>query len=452
VFTYIKAKNFKSLTDIKIDFNKTKTKTNKFVAIYGENGSGKTNIVELFDLLPRSIIARDVDVSINAMSEELPEKRMVIEKKKSIDTQRLRKSLLNLKDYRTIDEKEPTEIEYGFKINDKEGFYFIKFDDKIIEEKLYYMINKQRGYLFDIKKENEKIVKNLNSNIFVNSKYNEELFENIEKYWGKYSFLSLLIFELSEKNASYLCSSISENLIDVLENILDIYVHVDELMPNYIPEDLPRTRRLNNVQKGFIRKDELKEIQKYEEVLNIFFTQGYADVKGVKYKLEEREDKIYYELYFEKIIGGKIKIIPSSKESSGTKRILSKFDTLMGALLGQTDIIDEIDNGVHDLLMKNIIMAIKDQITGQLIITTHNTLLLEVLPKENIYILSTDYNGNKEINAISDYEIKVQKNHNARDLYLKGLFGGIPMTDYIDFEEIRYTLNETKDGEDIEET
>jgi len=204
VFTYIKAKNFKSLTDIKIDFNKTKTKTNKFVAIYGENGSGKTNIVELFDLLPRSIIARDVDVSINAMSEELPEKRMVIEKKKSIDTQRLRKSLLNLKDYRTIDEKEPTEIEYGFKINDKEGFYFIKFDDKIIEEKLYYMINKQRGYLFDIKKENEKIVKNLNSNIFVNSKYNEELFENIEKYWGKYSFLSLLIFEFYNKRFPFL--------------------------------------------------------------------------------------------------------------------------------------------------------------------------------------------------------------------------------------------------------
>jgi len=48
--------------------------------------------------------------------------------------------------------------------------------------------------------------------------------------------------------------------------------------------------------------------------------------------------------------------------------------------------------------------------------------------------------------------MKIQKNNNARDLYLKGLFGGIPMTDYIDFEEIRYTLNETKDGEDIEET
>ena len=83
--------------------------------------------------------------------------------------------------------------------------------------------------------------------------------------------------------------------------------------------------------------------------------------------------------------------------------------------------------------MKNIIMSIKDEITGQLIITTHNTLLLEILPKEYIYILSTDYEGNKTINSIKDYEIKVQKNNNARDLYLKGIFGGIPTTDLYRF-------------------
>ena len=115
---------------------------------------------------------------------------------------------------------------------------------------------------------------------------------------------------------------------------------------------------------------------------------------------------------------------------------------MIGALIGETVIIDEIDNGIHDLLMKNIIMSIKDEITGQLIITTHNTLLLEVLPKESIYILTTNYSGNKTINSIKDYDVRVQKNNNARTLYLKGLFGGIPTTNYIDFEEIKYKLNE----------
>ena len=45
MFTYVKAKNFKSLKDIEFNLNKTKAKTNQFISIYGENGSGKTNII-----------------------------------------------------------------------------------------------------------------------------------------------------------------------------------------------------------------------------------------------------------------------------------------------------------------------------------------------------------------------------------------------------------------------
>ena len=148
------------------------------------------------------------------------------------------------------------------------------------------------------------------------------------------------------------------------------------------------------------------------------------------------------------MIGGQIKSIPSRLESDGTRRILNQFDTIIGSLLGETVIIDEIDNGIHDVLMKNIIMSIKDEITGQLIITTHNTLLLEILPKENIYILSTDRNGNKTINSIKEYGIKIQKNNNARDLYFKGVFGGIPTTNYIDFEEIKYALEDSENNEE----
>ena len=122
-----------------------------------------------------------------------------------------------------------------------------------------------------------------------------------------------------------------------------------------------------------------------KKLLNIFFEQAYADIKQVKYKKEQKENKISYELYFYKKIGGSIKEIPSRLESDGTKRILEQFDTLMGALVGETVIIDEIDNGVHDLLIKNIIVSMKDEITGQLIITTHNTLLFFLLCLLQIY-------------------------------------------------------------------
>jgi len=452
MFTNVKAKNFKSLKDIEFNLNRTKTKTNRFISIYGENGSGKTNIVELFNLLQKLTMSRATDVAMNKIPKEFWELQEEMTDELPTELRQIFQLSFNLKEYRMIDEEDATEIEYAFRINNKEGFYYIKFDDEIIEEKLYYTVGKQRAYLFEIKKENNKIIKKINRNIFINEKYNEELLDVIDKYWGKYTFLSLLSFEAIDKNKEYIYNNISKNIIEVISEICFMTVHVDKGALRIMPNDFVRVRKLKNIQKGFVEKDKLPEIKKYENVLNIFFTQAYADIKEVKYEINEKKDRIHYELYFNKTIGGQIKSIPSSLESDGTRRILNQFDTLIGSLLGETVILDEIDNGIHDVLMKNIIMSIKDEITGQLIITTHNTLLLEILPKENIYILSTDYNGNKTINSLKEYGSKIQRNNNARDLYFKGVFGGIPTTEYIDFEEIKYALADNEENVNGEET
>ena len=448
MFTYVKAKNFKSLKNIEFNLNKTKNKTNQFISIYGENGSGETNIVELFKLLQQATMSRTIDIAMNKVPKEFWRIQEEMSNQLPTEVRQIFQLSFNLREYRMLDEEEATEVEYGFKINDKEGFYYIKFNDEIIEEKLYYMAGKQRAYLFQINKEDNKINKNLNKNIFFNGKYTEELIDGIDKYWGKYTFLSLLSFEIIEKNKDYINNNISKNILEVIDKIWLMTVHVDKGALKIIPDNFGKLKKLNNIQKGIVKKDKLSEIKKYENVLNIFFTQAYADIKEVEYEINEEEDRIYYELYFNKMIGGQIKSIPSRLESDGTRRILNQFDTIIGSLLGETVILDEIDNGIHDVLMKNIIMSIKDEITGQLIITTHNTLLLEVLPKENIYILSTDYDGNKMINSIKDYGIKIQKNNNARDLYFKGIFGGIPTTNYIDFEEIKYALENSEDNEE----
>ena len=456
MFTYVKAKNFKSLKNVEFNLNKTKTITKQMISIYGENGSGKTNLVELFKLLHDLVLARRVDISTNRLTAELIgiQQDLVYESPDNILKKFLRVSV-KLEEYRMIDEAEPTEIEYGFQINGKNGFYGIKFDDQeIIEEKLYYVAGKQRAYLFELNKQNNKMIKQLNNNIFLNKKYKEELIDNIDKYWGKYTFLSLLSFEKAEKNERYIDRSISNNIFEVIDQMACMLVHLDTKTQLTLLEDFanksiqPKKKALNNIQKGNVKKEKLCEIQKYEKILNIFFTQAYADIKEVKYQLENYRDRIHYELYFHKMIAGEMKSIPADMESEGTKRILKQFDILVQALLGKTVIIDEVDNGIHDVLMKNIILSIKDEITGQLIITTHNTLLLEVLPKDCIYLLATDYKGNKTINSIQEYGMKIQKNNNARDLYLKGMFGGIPTTDYIDFEEIKYALENPKNSEE----
>ena len=55
MFTYIKLKNFMSFKDAVFDLRHGSKGTKKFIAIYGENGSGKSNFVNSINLLRRSI-------------------------------------------------------------------------------------------------------------------------------------------------------------------------------------------------------------------------------------------------------------------------------------------------------------------------------------------------------------------------------------------------------------
>ncbi|ECK6839254.1 AAA family ATPase, partial [Listeria monocytogenes] len=55
MFSKLILKNFKSLTDIEIDFNEKANAPKNMVFIYGENGSGKSNVIQAFSILKESI-------------------------------------------------------------------------------------------------------------------------------------------------------------------------------------------------------------------------------------------------------------------------------------------------------------------------------------------------------------------------------------------------------------
>ena len=104
-------------------------------------------------------------------------------------------------------------------------------------------------------------------------------------------------------------------------------------------------------------------------------------------------------------------------------------------MAGKTVFIDEIDSGIHDLLMKKVVEALEESINGQCIVTTHNTLLLELLPQKYIYIISSNIDGQKSINCISEYSLRTQQNNNMRNKYLRGDYEGVPYPGVIDFSD-----------------
>ncbi len=93
-------------------------------------------------------------------------------------------------------------------------------------------------------------------------------------------------------------------------------------------------------------------------------------------------------------------------------------------------------------------MSLADNIPegGQLIFTTHNTLLLEAINPDSVYIINIDSEGNKEVSCCSDYDCKrIQKTNNLRNMYLKGMFGGIPYSTDIDFSFAKDSDNDSDD-------
>ena len=101
-------------------------------------------------------------------------------------------------------------------------------------------------------------------------------------------------------------------------------------------------------------------------------------------------------------------------------------------------IIDEIDNGIHEELLKNLLFQFSKKISGQMILTTHNTRLLnEYAFKDSFFFINVDENGNRSIMTPVNIGYRIQKDSNVITNYNKGKFGGFPKcTKEIDIDKL----------------
>lgn len=449
MFTYIELNNFKSFGNIRFDFRKNKKQYKKFIAIYGENGSGKSNFVSAIELLSHTVTSF---VNIK----HIKQLRMMLEKdeaNKELLSEDWFKNIgfldisQNLKNCRMIDNNDISTVTYGFLIDEVEGYYTFSFDDKtIVREELYYLNNKQRGKLFTIENKDSNIISYISQYLFKDKKYENDIMELSEMYWGKHSFLALILGEIKEKNKKYIATNISENLIKVIDGFMQIFISCksSRYQTSITGGSNFKFRDFENVDIKLQNEKQKKELELIEKILKDFYTQAYTDIIDIYYEqvpTPGNNQIARYKLYGKKIIAGKTRVIPFSLESAGTQNVLSVLRAILEAINGQTVVYDEIDNGIHDLLMKNILISLKDEITGQLIITTHNTLLLEELDSKSAYVIYTDFDGNKDARCFDDYDIRIQSTNNARKLYLNGIFGGIPYNSEIDYSKMHIEKN-----------
>ena len=96
-------------------------------------------------------------------------------------------------------------------------------------------------------------------------------------------------------------------------------------------------------------------------------------------------------------------------ESHGTKKIFALFPTLFHALEnGGIAVIDELDNAIHSLLLPEIIDLFADPVRNpngaQLIAACHNPSLLQHLEKEEVFFTEKGANGATDIYGLKRHQ------------------------------------------------
>lgn len=430
---YVKLVNYKSLVNLNVDFMKTKNKAKNLILIYGENGIGKSNFANSFYTLNETMrTMSSIEMMKKLLQNSLDNK---FNEYKNFFEDYLKKDIkMIINDCKTIDSEDNLVMEYGFILDNKNGIYHIEMNNnEIVSERLEYVINKNQTYFFDITKDNIKV----NLGIFIDKNYYNEFLELLEKYWGKHSFLSILSYEIEDKKKDYLNKKITKHLYDVLLYLKIMCTKINGGNHSEFGFIGTQHELMQDLQKGEISIKNEKELNNNEYLLNEIFTTLYSDIKKVYYKRVVVDNIIKYKLYSKKMIYGKIMDVDFSLESTGTQNILTLIPYLISACEGQTVIIDELDTGIHDLLVKNLLECVSRYIKGQLIITTHNTMLIDSsIPNESIYILNANSKAEKELIAITDFVGRIHKNNSPRKKYLDGIYGGIPMFTDIVFEEL----------------
>ena len=433
MFEYIKLKNFKSFSDIEVNMLDRRNNPKKLILIYGENGIGKSNIASAFFALSETLRTMDVrDLMESLLSDENnlnnkeEFKKFLRSRYKDIET--------IIKENKTVSSEDPMLLEFGFNINGKRGRYLLETNNtQIIPEKLEFILTKKRGIYFDITENKSSI----NEKIFLNKNTYTEIKTSCLKFWGKHSFLSILLHEVNDKSDKFIRDQISDNFDDFLKFISRISCKIkfgshQERGIIGLPKEI-----LGEYESGSIPVSDEDILDKTEKMLTDFFTLTYRDIKKAFYKKNIADEEINYSLMLSKKIAGKIRDIDFSLESTGTQSIIQQLPFMLVAVKGSVAIIDEFDIGIHDLLVKSLITSLNKDVNGQLILTTHNTLLMESdIPKDSIYVINELSSNDKEIQCILHYNNKISDKNNVRNQYLLGKYSGIPENNLIDFHAL----------------
>lgn len=379
------------------------------IGFYGQNGSGKTAVVEAFSLLKNLL-------STSLYGESLPKRA---------------KNLLYAG-------QEYLQLSVQFLIQNEQGEFLVKYDVKlevveerlqVVHESLAYRENVKGRRYKEIISKNQEMLK-LRTHTVHKLCQDDRVILLVAERMAATNYTSFIFREelndIYHKHLNHVEVKIIESLskdftrgLHVIDHIqygllianitMPFSVHLENKRGN-IPTEMHDTMLLS--------KSLYKTI---EEVITQTNTVLASIIPGLKIKiqviseqkLKTGEDGIRIEFLSKR---GDTEL-PLRFESEGILKMISILSTLIAVYNNPNTcvIIDELDAGVFEYLLGELLVVLNEGGKGQLIFTSHNLRILEVLPVKCIWFTTT----NEEERYIQLKGLK--KHHNIRDEYLRAV-------------------------------
>lgn len=393
----------------------------EILGIYGQNGSGKTAIVDALYFLQKVMVGADLDQSL--------EDYMTIDS----DTAEI------FADFNIFMDGIVFEIGYTLSLSREEKEIVInreilrsaKNENGIRTNKTTFMDYQrdQTDVIFKPQKRLDEILeanKEIKTDLIVARKMAEK--SNCSYIFGE---SSREIFCREYKNGFQQFSVIISSLFEFA--LKDLFVirntHSGVISANFV---LPMAFRIENDNIGakgdfavpltepiLVDEERKNLLETIVEQINIVL---YTIIPGLqvtiknygKQSLDNGEEGWKLELMSKR---EGMKEIPIRMESEGIIKIISILNALIQAF-GNPSIclvIDELDSGIFEYMLGELLDIFKKSAKGQLIFTSHNLRALEMIDKESIMFSTTNPN-NRYIHMKN-----VRESNNLRNMYIRSI-------------------------------
>lgn len=389
--------NFKNIKRAELDFK------NYILGLYGQNGSGKTALIDVLDLVKTILCGHSVSSDFSDLIHVDAEySRIVVQF--------------------IIDENERhSEIEYSFKFNrsciydEILSYAYTDGETRVVKSKLidtsnsptFSPVSKYKS-LIGTSKENEldvMVIKKMVRKEFRSFIFSSEFLEVVrnrsneckDKEFMRHMYIleSLVDFANYELFVVKSKCCIDDSMV-LSKGDLDVYKSRIESMNRVLPYLVPDlTMGVKVLGKELMRDS------------------------SVGYRVELVSNKI-----------------PFKYESDGVKSIVSILQPLI-EIFNNTSVvvaIDDLDCGIHEYLFGEIVKLMCEQAKGQLIFTAHNLRPLEIINKKFLVFTTTDPD-----NRYVRYK-NIAAHNNLRNVYIRD----IALSDFVKSAEISYGLRKAK--------